>query len=92
MGDTVTESIPWAPGHVIDPRRLGARATTHMQWRVVDIPRDLGRAEAASLLAEQAEQGRWELARSVIYRGGARRVWLRRRTMRVERTLEFDEA
>ncbi|NTV40600.1 MAG: hypothetical protein HGA51_11690 [Demequinaceae bacterium] len=58
----------------------------HTQWRVVDIPRSITREEATQLLSEQAEYGRWELARSLIYVGGARKVWLRRRAMRVERS------
>jgi hypothetical protein len=38
------------------------------------------------MLTEHAEYGRWELARVQISYGGARRVWLRRRIIRVERT------
>jgi len=53
---------------------------------VVDIPPNIERHETTQLLSEQAEYGRWELARTVIFVGGARRVWLRRRTMRVDRT------
>jgi hypothetical protein len=35
---------------------------------------------------EHAEYGRWELSRTVIYEGGVRRMWLRRKIMRVQRT------
>jgi hypothetical protein len=73
-------------GHVINPRRENYPARSHTQWRVVDVPRDITHHETAQLLSEQAEYGRWELARTVVFVGGARRVWLRRRTMRVERT------
>jgi hypothetical protein len=82
----MTYSPRLTSGHVINPRLESRPASTHLQWQVVDIPRDIARHEAAQLLSEQAEHGRWELARSVIFVGGARRVWLRRRTMRVERT------
>lgn len=43
-------------------------------------------AEARRHLAEHTEYGRWELRRSVIYSGGLRRYWMRRRMMRVTRT------
>jgi hypothetical protein len=35
---------------------------------------------------EHAEYGKWELERSVLYMGGGRKYWLRRRVLRVERT------
>jgi hypothetical protein len=57
------------------------------EYRVFNLPRGTGRAEARQLLTEQAEYGRWELARVQISFGGGRRVWLRRRIIRVERTL-----
>ena len=82
----MTDSARIADGHVINPRMERAQARAHTQWRVVDIPRSITRAEATQILSEQAEYGRWELARSLVYVGGARRVWLRRRAMRVERT------
>jgi len=82
----MTYSARLASGHVINPRLENRPASSRTQWRVVDIPRDIAYHEAAKLLSEQAEYGRWELARAVIFVGGARRVWLRRRTMHVERT------
>lgn len=82
----MSDSARLTSGHVINPRLESRSARSHMQWRVVDIPRDITHHETAQLLSEQAEYGRWELARSVIFVGGARRVWLRRKTMHVERT------
>lgn len=82
----MTDTTRIAEGHVVDPRREKSPAKMHTQWRVVDIPRTITRSEATQVLSEQAEYGRWELARSIVFIGGARRVWLRRRTMRVERT------
>jgi hypothetical protein len=38
------------------------------------------------MLTEEAEYGRWELSRVRLYAGGVRRVWLRRRIIRVQRT------
>jgi Family of unknown function (DUF5703) len=57
------------------------------EYRVLQLPRTLSRADARRLLTEQAEYGRWELSRVRLYAGGVRRVWLRRRIIRVQRTL-----
>ncbi|WP_234998749.1 DUF5703 family protein [Demequina sp. NBRC 110057] len=78
-----------AAAHVVNPRRRRETAASRFEWRVVDIPSAITRAEARSILTEQAEYGRWELARSQKFIGGARRVWLKRRVMRVERTDVF---
>jgi hypothetical protein len=81
--------------HEISPQRQGGavvpsgRATarsTHVETRVVVIPPNVSRADARRMLADEAEYGKWELARVQRFRGGARRVWLRRRAMRVRRT------
>lgn len=57
------------------------------EYRVVTIPRDASRSQTRQLLTEEAEYGRWELARSALYVGGERRVWLRRKIIRVHSTL-----
>ena len=49
-------------------------------------PRD-SLAEARRRVVEHAEYGQWELQRSILYRGGARRYWMRRRIIRVQSTL-----
>ncbi|WP_369345411.1 DUF5703 family protein [Demequina oxidasica] len=72
--------------HVVSPRRTRDSPNRHFEWRVVDIARDVSYSEARGILTEQAEYGQWELARSVLYTGGARRVWLRRRVIRLQRT------
>ncbi len=72
-------------GAVVPTARAAAR-TTHMETRIVVIPANVSRSDARKLLADEAEYGKWELARVQRYRGGARRVWLRRRAMRVRRT------
>lgn len=56
------------------------------EYRVMTLPRSTSRAEARQLMTEHAEYGRWELARVVVYLGGARRIWLRRRILRVARS------
>ncbi len=74
------------PAHVVSPTRRTPQSDSRYEWRVVDIARDVTRSEARAVLTEQAEYGRWELARSQLFYGGARRVWLRRRVMNVRRT------
>ncbi len=53
---------------------------------VLVFRRDVPSADERRTLAEHAEYGRWELARRVVYAGGLRRAWLRRRIIRVRRT------
>jgi hypothetical protein len=43
--------------------------------------------DARARISEHAEYGKWELTRSVLLYGGTRKYWLRRRVMRVERTV-----
>ena len=47
----------------------------------------VSRNDARRRLTEEAEYGRWELARTLLFAGGRRRVWLRRRIIRVSSTL-----
>lgn len=57
------------------------------EYRCANLPRTTTRAETRQLLTEHAEYGRWELARVLVYIGGARRVWIRRRIQRINRDL-----
>ena len=43
-------------------------------------------AEARTRVKEHAEYGKWELMRSAVLYGGARRYVMRRRIIRVDRT------
>ncbi len=72
--------------HVVSPTRSARRKSSRFEWRIVDIHAGMTRQDAREMLTEQAEYGHWELARSMTFVGGARRVWLRRRVMRVQRT------
>ena len=56
------------------------------EYRELSLPRGTSRDTARSVLTEYAEYGKWELARLRLYPDGRRRVWLRRRVMRVTRT------
>jgi len=44
-------------------------------------------AQARQRLVEHAEYGHWELQRTLLYKGGTRRFWLRRKAIKVESTL-----
>ena len=62
------------------------RTPVEYEFRTIRFARDTTRSEARTLLTEEAEYGRWELARTRIGMGGSRTVWLRRRIIRVQRT------
>jgi Family of unknown function (DUF5703) len=51
------------------------------------VSRTESRGAVRRLLAEHAEYGGWELARLRRYPDGTRKVWLRRRIIRLRRTL-----
>ncbi|ANC30359.1 DUF5703 family protein [Isoptericola dokdonensis] len=59
----------------------------HYEYRVVTIDRDVSVPDARRMLTEEAEYGRWELARTRLYVGGHRKVWLRRKVIRAASTL-----
>jgi hypothetical protein len=67
-------------------RRAGASAS-YYEYRTVTLPGTISRGDVRKLLTDEAEYGRWELARTRLYIGGMRKVWLRRRAMRVPSTL-----
>ncbi|HEX2704643.1 MAG TPA: DUF5703 family protein [Candidatus Lustribacter sp.] len=56
------------------------------EYRVLTFVPGVSRSDLRRELTELAEYGHWELARTVVYAGGWRRVWLRRRVIRVLRT------
>ena len=57
------------------------------EYRRLTLARGTSRAQARAVITEHAEHGRWELATLTLYVGGARSVLLRRRILRVQRTL-----
>ncbi len=61
-------------------------AMTEYEYRVLTFGPATSRAEARQAVVEHAEYGHWELARTVGYVNGQRRMWLRRKVMRVQRT------
>ncbi|NDL55981.1 DUF5703 family protein [Phytoactinopolyspora mesophila] len=60
---------------------------TEYEFRHLVLPRDTSRGAARRLLTEHAEYGRWELARLRRFPDGSRKVTLRRKILRVRRTL-----
>ena len=65
---------------------LPTPAVGEYEYRVFTIPRAVSRAEARRMLTDHAEYGHWELARVQLFMGGTRKVWLRRRILRVQRS------
>ncbi len=63
-----------------------AQGRGEYEYRVLMISRHTSRSQARRVLAELAEHEHWEVALVRLYTGGARRVWLRRRIIRVVRT------
>lgn len=59
---------------------------TEYEYQVLTFPRDVERSVVRQTLTDHAEYGHWELARTRLYLGGLRKVWLRRRVIRVRRT------
>jgi hypothetical protein len=62
-------------------------ARTSYEYRRFWLPRTTSRSAARQLLTDHAEYGQWELARLRLYPDGRRHVTLRRRIMRMVRTL-----
>ncbi len=60
------------------------------EYRMLTIPRSTSGNDARTMLTDEAEYGRWELTRTRLYAGGERRVWLRRKIIRVQSTFSDD--
>jgi hypothetical protein len=57
------------------------------EFHHLQLPRTLSRRVVRQLLVDRAEYGGWELARVRLYTDGRRKVTLRRRIIRVQKTL-----
>jgi hypothetical protein len=57
------------------------------EFHHLQLPRTLSRRVVRQLLVDRAEYGGWELARVRLYPDGRRKVTLRRRIIRVQKTL-----
>lgn len=57
------------------------------EFRKLSFSRSMGRSMVRRLLIDQAEYGGWELDRVRLFADGTRRIVLRRKIIRVVRTL-----
>ena len=57
------------------------------EYLVLSVSPEYSLPEARRRLVEHSEYCKWELERSVLYLGGGRRFWLRRRVTQVQRTV-----
>ena len=57
------------------------------EYLVLTVSPEDSLPEARRILAAHSEYGKWELERSVLYVGGGRRFWLRRKVFQVQRTV-----
>lgn len=57
------------------------------EYLVLTVSPDDSLPEARRRLVEHSEYGKWELERSILYMGGGRRFWLRRKVLNVQRTV-----
>lgn len=58
------------------------------EYLVISVGPRESLSTARRRLVEHAEYGRWELQRSILYRGGRRRFWMRRKMIKVQPTLD----
>lgn len=63
------------------------RTGTEYEIAQLRLPREITRSAVRQLLSERAEHGGWELARMRRYPDGRRKVTLRRRIIRVAKTM-----
>lgn len=59
------------------------------EYLLITVPAGESVPGAYQRLREHAEYGKWELERSTLYMGGQRKYLMRRKVLRVERTLEI---
>jgi len=57
------------------------------EYQSMSLGRDTSRNATRRLLTDLAEYGQWELARLRLYPDGSKRVTLRRKIIRVARTM-----
>ncbi len=74
------------PEATMPPLQESRQGVTY-EYRVVTLGHTTTSSDARRILTDEAEYGRWELARTRLSAGGQRKVWLRRRIIRVRRTI-----
>lgn len=79
--------------HVRDPRGIpdlpleSGRRPEDYEFQIITVPPRTSLSAVRASLTDEAEYGRWELARTRKYIGGGKKVWMRRRIIRVRSTL-----
>jgi hypothetical protein len=68
-------------------RSTPTHAATQWEFRELSLPRGTSRKAAHRTLTDHAEYGHWELARLRLYPDGTRKATLRRKILRVRRSL-----
>ncbi|WP_120520196.1 DUF5703 family protein [Arthrobacter celericrescens] len=71
-------------GSSVERQRDNAR---QYEYLVLTVAPDDSLPDARRRLVEHSEYGKWELERSVLYMGGGRRFWMRRKVLTVQRTV-----
>lgn len=71
------------PSNLSDAPVTRGRSVRDYEFQVLTIPKGTSISLARQALTDEAEYGRWELARTQKFIGGGKKVWLRRRIMRV---------
>jgi hypothetical protein len=57
------------------------------EYQPVRLPPDVSRLSASAELGLRSQFGGWELARTLLYADGTRKVWLRRKLSRMRETI-----
>lgn len=74
---------------VITPVLTGGSAPLRQyEYLLITVTHGESVPTAYQRLREHAEYGKWELERSTLYMGGQRKYLMRRKVLRVQRTLE----
>ena len=63
------------PGPALEPGMVEG----DWEYQPVRLPPDVSRSSAMTELGLRSQFGGWELARTLLYADGTRKVWLRRR-------------
>lgn len=63
------------------------RSAADYEFQVVTLPRGTSLTLARAEVADEVDRGRWDMVRTRMYVGGARKVWMRRRIIRMRSTL-----
>ena len=79
------EISPQLKGGVVIPSHSPPVRVSTFETKMFEIPAHFNNATTSRLLTDEAEYGKWELMRVVLYRGGSRHVWFRRRVIRIQR-------